>query len=190
MTGTGVLVGVGVLVGTGVSVLVGVGVLVGTGVGVLVGMGVLVGTGVGVLVGAGASVSAGVSVLVGRGVGAGVFVSRGVGAMSTGDGVGHATLRARLSFPRSSGVGVAVTTTTTCPGWMQALISIAANVAATIPTVFINSRNPRLSLLGEQLSSSQSTCPLVLAQDSFEKLLNPLLMLIDSLLILISICGL
>lgn len=64
--GSGVGVGLGVLVGRGVGVGVGGGVLVGCGVGV--GVGVLVGCGVGVGVGAGAFVGCGVGVGVGTGV--------------------------------------------------------------------------------------------------------------------------
>ena len=80
--GSGVGVGLGVLVGRSVSVGVGPGVLVGRGVGVGVGTGVLVGRGVGVGVEAGVLVGRGVGV----GVGAGVLVGCGVG-VGVGTGV-------------------------------------------------------------------------------------------------------
>lgn len=66
--GIGVAVGSGVTVGVGIGVAVGSGVTVGVGTGVAVGSGVTVGVGTGVAVGSGVAVGVGTVVAVGANV--------------------------------------------------------------------------------------------------------------------------
>lgn len=114
-TGVGVSVGtdvsvgmlVGISVGTEVSVGVGVEVLVGVMVGVSVGVGVAVGVSVGVSVGTGVSVGVDVGVSVGDGVGVAVggMISSDVLA-ETVPVIPEKTLKPRKTSPLTTSAGV------------------------------------------------------------------------------------